>query len=89
MTARNFHIDTYLAPLSPKERRVVERVHYSGAKGFPTPLDWIVVEFSMAQPSVRTMMSRIRRKLAGTGWTITRNEGGPATATATYKVVPE
>ena len=87
---RDFYADTYLAPLSLGERRVLDALrNFAGTRPNNGLYVGAIMGDDVSPARVRVMMSRIRRKLAGTGWTISRNEGGAATSTATYQVVQE
>lgn len=83
-----FYRDTYQCRLSPKQRKLLVQMHQATQKGFPTPSEWIAVEYCMSQAMARVFVSRIRVKLRGTGWTIDTHEGGATSARAKYSVVP-
>lgn len=81
-----FYRDTYNVKLSARQRQLLVAVHTSTQKGFPTPSQWIAVEYGITVRAVRVVMSKVRRALKGTGWTISTNKGGAHTLGA-YMVV--
>lgn len=84
-----FWRDTWHVPLSKRERRVLAILWEEG--DVPVAGKFLAerCDFDFEPHAVRVLVSKIRRKLAGTGWTITGNTGGAHGSFGVYNLTGE
>lgn len=78
----SFYKDTYGLNTSRRERAVLDVLATT-----PTELHTLTLALETEPRTVRSLVSKLRRKLDGTGWTISSNAGGASSSTAVYEVV--
>jgi hypothetical protein len=82
----DFYASTYEAGLTRQQKRVLIAMHDAGEFSSESVGSLIGGEAAARPPLVRLFIHRIRKKLAGTGWTISSNRGGNGHG-GVYKVI--